>query len=119
MPYANYFYGKDSKNNREANRDRRPEFIEDEAFDLAWLLHQKRNKHHWQFWILPKDDGTSRCLPMPDKFRREMVADWVGAGRAISGRKDWRPWYDKQKDVILLHPETRKWLEELKNNWGA
>lgn len=111
FPYTNYFYGKDSEANRLANRDRRPEFVEDTAFDLAWLFHQKRNKHHWQFWVLPKDDGTVRCLPMPDKHRREMVADWIGAGRAISGRKDWRPWYDKQRNVIQLHPETRLWLQ--------
>lgn len=115
--YTNRFYGEDSKKNREANKDRRPEFVTDEAFYYAWLLHQKRNKHHWQFWVLPKDDGSLLCLPMPDSYRKEMVSDWVGAGRAISGRKDWRPWYEKQRHIIQLHPETREWLESLKDSW--
>lgn len=24
-------------------------------FDHAWLLHQHRNPHHWQFWLLHED----------------------------------------------------------------
>jgi hypothetical protein len=26
-------------------------------FDAAWLRHQHRNPHHWQFWLLCEDDG--------------------------------------------------------------
>lgn len=82
-----------------------------EAFDLAWLHHEKRNKHHWQRWVLQLDDGGSKCLPMPDRYRREMLADWIGAGRAISGRRDPAPWYLANKDKIQLHPATREWIE--------
>jgi hypothetical protein len=112
-PYADYFYGRDSSKNREANKDKKPYDTGDAAFDYAWLLHQKRNRHHWQYWMLPLDDGGTRCLPMPDRYRREMVADWIGAGMAITGRKDWRPWYERNKSTIRLHPETRAWVEAL------
>lgn len=29
-----------------------------EAFDLAWLKHQKRNPHHWQYWLLINDSSS-------------------------------------------------------------
>jgi Family of unknown function (DUF5662) len=85
----------------------------DPDFDLAWLLHQRRNPHHWQAWILRADDGGSKALRMPEAFAREMVADWIGAGRAISGRSDPRPWYDKSKHKMKLHPETRALVEQI------
>jgi hypothetical protein len=111
LPYANYFYGNNSAKNQAANKNKRPEIVDDAAFDYAWLLHQKRNKHHWQFWMLPKDDGSNRFLPMPEKYVKEMIADWTGAGMAIVGRKDWRPWYESNKNVIQLHPDTRARIE--------
>jgi hypothetical protein len=37
--------------------------------------------------------ATLKALPMPEKFVREMVADWMGAGRAITGRWDVNDWY--------------------------
>ena len=118
-PYADYFYGNNSAKNREANKDRKPDNSGSNAFDLAWLRHQHRNSHHWQAWMLPKDDGGTKLLAMPDKYRREMMCDWEGAGRAISGRKDWRPWYEKQKYIIQLHPETRKWVEYMSLKWDV
>jgi len=48
---------------------------------------------------------------MPPKYVREMIADWVGAGMAISGRKDPNPWYKKNKDKMLLHKDTRQLVE--------
>lgn len=86
--------------------------IED-RFDLAWLLHQHRNPHHWQYWLLREDDGGTKCIPMPDQYVREMVADWRGAGKAIHGKDDTSAWYAKNKTKIVLHPETRRRVHEL------
>lgn len=83
------------------------------AFDLAWLHHQHRNPHHWQHWVLLEDDGDQKLLPMPEHFVREMVADWMGAGRAITGRWDVREWYAKNKTNIELHPDSRRLAESL------
>lgn len=90
------------------------QYKESPAFARAWNLHQKRNKHHWQYWLLTWDRGVTEALPMPDLARREMLADWIGAGRAYV--KDWTPleprkWYQANREKMSLHPETREWIE--------
>ena len=59
-PYAEHLYGKDLLKDKD-------------VFDVAWLFHHKRNKHHWQFWVLPKDDGTTKILEMPERYMMEMI----------------------------------------------
>jgi len=100
IPYARYFYG-DYLSKEGVER----------SFDLAWLHHQKRNKHHWQWWVLPLDDGGQKILPMPDVYCKEMLADWYGAGRAL-GKPDTVAWYVRNRDKMLLHHETRAWIEQ-------
>lgn len=80
-------------------------------FDLAWIKHQRRNKHHWQWWVLLNDDDDNRALPMPDVYRREMLADWRGAGRTY-GDTDTAKWYQKTCVGRMLHPDTQAWVEE-------
>jgi len=82
----------------------------DEAFTKAWWHHQKHNDHHWQFWTMPGDYGKLKVLPMPEKVRKEMLADWVGAGKAqkTNGPLEW---YKENRDKLILHDETRKWVE--------
>ena len=48
---------------------------------------------------------------MPDRYRREMLADWVGAGQAITGRIEALTWYRKNKNNMVLHDDTRSELE--------
>jgi hypothetical protein len=89
----------------------------DGAFNGAWLYHQNRNDHHWQFWILVNDnDGLMqpKPLPMPVVAVVEMVADWAAAGRAIKERAGewWTPaelskWYARNKRKIALDRGTR------------
>ena len=132
--------------------------------DYAWLNHQKKNKHHWQYWTIQsskqlyaiqqhsynspmvlslgkkqmlevfapaweKDDeihtlayrrlvdirdrlnyNNLLALPMPDRYRREMLADWRGAGRTY-GNTDTRAWYIDNREKMTLHPETAAWIE--------
>ena len=54
---------------------------------------------------------SPRVLPMPDKYRREMLADWFGAGKA-QGKPDTKAWYMANKDNMILHNETREWIHE-------
>lgn len=105
-PYVDYFYG--------YKRDTWPRHVR-LAFDNAWNHHQKCNKHHWQYWILHEDDGAVIPLPMPDHYRREMLADWRGAGRVWTKDPDnTRKWYLKQrmKGSQMFHPNTRDWIEK-------
>lgn len=101
FPYAERFYGH-SNNYAEA--------MQHISYQQAWNHHQKSNDHHWQYWILNRDNGETLCLPMSDRARWEMLADWRGAGRAL-GKPDTFAWYQDNKDNIELHVSTRLWLE--------
>lgn len=104
FPYVAYFYGKAAK-----------DYMHDPAqagreFNTAWNHHQKKNDHHWQFWIITMDVGDTFCLPMSKAARLEMLADWIGAGKAQGSKPVWE-WYTQNKGKIKLHDETRAWLE--------
>ena len=98
----------------------------DDAFNRAWLKHQHRNPHHWQHWLLAEDNpskrletpqtsGQQRAFPlrMPEHFVREMVADWAGAGRAIAGTWELAAWWSKNRQNVILHPDTLQLVNEL------
>src|SRR6266850_1400416 len=106
FPYVESFYGPKPTNDTWKEAVRR-------KFDVAWLHHQHFNPHHWQHWVLREDDGQTKYLEMPDNFAREMVADWCGAGRAITGKWEVWKWYAKNRERILLHPVTRDIVDTL------
>lgn len=112
FPYVHSFYNSDGSKRTHGGAGPGETYWGIKArFDYAWLRHQHTNPHHWQFWILCNDVDGTYPLPMPPKYVREMIADWVGAGMAISGRKDPNPWYKKNKDKMLLHKDTRQLVE--------
>lgn len=113
FPYVRFFYGPKGEpiKRRDSTGYYKPTDTGDAAFDFAWLLHQKRNPHHWQWWVLPEDSGGLKAMPMPDRYRREMLADWRGAGLA-QGTPDTVKWYRANAEKMQLHPETRSWVEE-------
>jgi len=80
-------------------------------FNRAWNQHEKMHKHHWQYWVLIMDTGDVVPLEMPDRHRREMLADWRGAGMAL-GKPDTKAWYLANRERIKLHEETRAWVEQ-------
>ncbi len=85
----------------------------DLPFDTAWLHHIHRNRHHWQYWIVREDNGDTKIMPMPDQYRKEMLADWIGAGRAIHGRLTIDGWYNENKHKMKLHLDTKVWIEKM------
>ena len=102
IPYAKYYYGN-------ANKYK----ILEEQMDVAWLKHQNRAKHHWQYWCLIEEDTASiKALPMPDKYRKEMLADWIGAGKATNSKLTTKEWYYANRDYMTLHPATKYWIEQ-------
>lgn len=102
LPYARCFY----KPNGEK------QYIESDAFSHAWNRHQKRGLHHWQAWLITWDRGETQALKMPDRYVREMIADWKGAGKAL-GKPNTPAWYMDNKDKMILHPQTRERVIEL------
>lgn len=101
-PYREYFYN----NNKGGDHGQY-------NFDNAWLAHIHKNKHHWQYWVLKHDSGTTEPLPIPTKYIKEMVADWYGAGRAITGKWEAHSWYEKNKHKMVLNEWTRFAVEQL------
>jgi hypothetical protein len=99
FPYARYFNG-----------DIKTKTI-NEAFDKAWLLHQKRNSHHWQWHILRCDDGQTKVFDMASLDRMEMLCDWRGAGRAY-GNPDTARWYKQNNHSMVLSVCTRWWIQD-------
>ncbi|MBS8266329.1 hypothetical protein DYI25_18055 [Mesobacillus boroniphilus] len=92
--------------------DRKIDSIDEKKWKFAWLHHQHKNKHHWEYWVV--DPNQKQALPMPRKYLLEMVCDW----RSFSRR-----WGKKVKlsnlslsDKMILHPETRDALEMIIKN---
>jgi hypothetical protein len=128
-PYAEWFYGYDGGSWYAAKKmveedggywrgDFRVDIEERKfAFDEAWLRHQHRNPHHWQYWVLREDSGKVKVLLMPEKYRREMLADWMGAGMAIKGHgldraiEECATWYRATVEGRQLHLATRTLVE--------
>lgn len=77
-------------------------------FDEAWKHHWEENLHHAECWA----NGLNSPIKMPEVHAREMVADWCGAGYA-KGKRDIRAWYEKARDGMRLHPDTRVLVESL------
>ena len=113
IPYANYFCGDNNDIIRDKTGYYKPYDTGNKDFDFAWLLHQKRNKHHWQWWILPEDEGGIKILDMPLEYRKEMLCDWRGAGKAQGYGDNTNEWYEMNKNKMLLNPDTRKWIERI------
>lgn len=107
--YAKTFYAEDGTGR----------FMWSGDFDFAWLMHQKVNKHHWQYWLLLNDDGRFTSFEIPEPIVREMVADWSGAGEAIKGESNPTEWYYENRSKIILHEKTRKLVEKIiEENWN-
>lgn len=97
-----------------------------DGFALAWLHHQNHNPHHWDYWITrtPHKIGTQggyapSVLPMPRRYAREMVADWVGAGMAYTGKMDVQPWLNANWQKMELHPQTLVLVDEALKEFGC
>lgn len=87
-------------------------------FSRAWLHHLHHNPHHWQHWMFPDgltpagSDVVDGVLPMPKHYALEMIADWMGAGRAYQGHWDMSGWLVGNLGKVRLHPETKAYVIE-------
>jgi len=114
FPYVESFYGGYAK-------DERPPELED-SYDEAWLHHQHRNPHHWQYWLLREDNpehGGIKMLHIPALDLLEMLCDWYGAGWAIQGEHGWDKvltwWLAQDKDQVInltTKAQIRAFLQE-------
>ena len=103
--YDEYFYG----NNRSSK------VVND--FNRAWLHHIHDNPHHWQHWVLVNDDPKkgSIALEMDRKYVIEMICDWWSFSWKTGNLYEIFDWYEKHKDYMILHKNTRKLVEDILN----
>ena len=84
----------------------------------AWLHHQGRNKHHFEYWV-DYDPVRNRKepVPMPVRYLIEMFCDRVAASKIYYGRdyNEARPYeyFDKGRKRRWMHKETSDQLEAL------
>jgi len=94
ISYAKHFYGTKEDN-------------ENSGFDYGWLHHQRKNKHHWDYWV----NGSGNPVLMPRKYIIQMICDWEAMG--IKFGDTVKDFYSKQKNKIILHDMSRRILERL------
>lgn len=88
-------------------------YEETEQYQAVWLDHQKRNKHHWQAWVLIGDDGSIKPLPIHYPYAHEMVADYIAFSVSVPDSLSASEYYLRKKDHMVLHPLTRSTIELL------
>jgi len=91
--------------------DKSPESKKD--FDKALLHHLHKNPHHWQYWILMTDKNNIHPIDVPEKYAREMLADWYGAGFALTGTSGEERWYRDHYEDYQFSEATRDLIETL------
>ena len=111
IPYAKFFYETDREKNYKKSDEGNMNF------QIGWLHHQKRNKHHWNYWISVSRFTDIRPLPMPEKYVKQMIADWRGMARKFGDTA--KEYYDKNKEEMILHPITKERIEILLSKYGG
>ena len=56
----------------------------DRGYSLAWQHHKGRNPHHYEYWVDKLDEGGI-AINMPAKYKLEMLADYLAAGKVYMG----------------------------------
>lgn len=103
-PYARRFY---LPSGRKRSEPPGPSIEWDEAL----RHHYRHNPHHWEYWCWPPPSVLEEQMPV--RYLREMVADWMAAGRIYSGKCQPRTWYEGKRHTIRLHPASRLYVEAL------
>lgn len=90
-------------------------------YRIAIMEHFNRAKHHWQHWVL-LNGVTQQAQDIPEKYVREMICDWAGAGRTRQG-KDWhkgkvREFFETTRNKMVLSDETVRLIEKNLDKMG-
>lgn len=120
VPYARFFHGKwptreqiklDIQYGTEYPDALTKEGVR-ETWERAFLKHIHRNNHHWQYWCFINKKGHMEPLVMTVGAWKEMLADWEGAGKSITGNLDTLEWYTRNRNKIILHPLVKQLTDE-------
>jgi len=82
-------------------------------FKYAWLHHKNNNPHHWEYWLLKKQDSNEvEALDIPEEHVICMIADWHSF--RYNPKRDFettQEWYEAEKDKIILSDKTKEIIE--------
>ena len=109
FPYARTFYTQEGTTT----------FVNSIEFDRAWLLHQRRNKHHHNYWAYIDDGGVIHSIDIPEEYILEMIADWLTMEQTIPGSASAAAYYLKIKDTAHIHPNTHQKIQSLLMKYSA
>lgn len=106
---AKYFLGTRSPNEEERRV---------QGYSKAWIHHQGRNKHHFEYW---KDYNMQTHLiepvKMPYRYVVEMFCDRVAASKIYQDKnyteKHPIEYFMRSKKTRAIHPQTSEELEHL------
>lgn len=85
------------------------------GLSAAWMHHKGRNKHHYEYWQDNFDNGGTP-IEMPIKYKKEMICDYLGAGKAYYGKdftymKEYLWWQEKKKNPLAMHPNVKQFVD--------
>ncbi len=109
IPYAKFFKAKNRSKEYKTSDEGDPNF------QTGWNLHQKRNRHHWNYWVSVTRKDEIIPLPMPMRCVYHMIADWRGMSRKFGGTA--QEYYNKNQDTFILHPDTKALIADTFHNW--
>lgn len=84
-------------------------------FRYAWLRHIHHNPHHWQYWILTRDDPDEgeTLLEIPYNYIIEMICDWWSFSWNSGDLFEVFMWYNEHKDYMKINPDSKKTIEDI------
>lgn len=103
IPYAKFFFSKNrAKGYKQSDEN-------DPNFQAGWNRHQKRNKHHWNYWVSVTRKDEIIPIPMPEKYVKQMICDWRGMSRKFGGTTI--DYFISNREKMILHEETIKIID--------
>lgn len=87
---------------------------EAKGYSNAWLHHKGRNKHHYEYWVDKFEEGGIP-LEIPLKYKKEMICDYISAGKAYYGKnftpqKEYEWWQNKKIKPLIMHEKDKEFL---------
>ena len=81
-----------------------------DLFNREWLLHQNRNMHHPEYWVM-RNDKETKILDIPNIYIIEMILDWVSMGFKFGNSA--YDYYEKNKDQKPFSVRTKNLVESV------
>lgn len=87
------------------------------GYSKAWQHHKGRNTHHYEYWVDNLDIGGT-AIQMPFDDARELICDFLGAGRAYMGKNfsyeaEYNWWLEKLKKPLKMNQQTKDFVDSV------